>query len=324
MNILILGGGGMLGQKLARALLERGHLRGAPITRLTLADIAPPAALTGAEAITCNIADPASVTAAIAADTDVIFHLAAIVSSQAEQDFDLGLQINLDGTRHVLDAARALGTCPVVVFTSSLAVYGGDVPDPITDYSFLNPQTSYGVQKAMGELLVNDYSRRGFVDGRGFRLPTISVRPGAPNRAASGFMSSIFREPLNGVEATCPVDLTFAHYYLSPRRCVENLILGAELAAGSLGQNRCMIMPGRMWTIAQMIAAMKEVVGPEPARLIRFEAQSDIAKIVNGWRADLRADRALALGLRADDSFADNIRAYLVDDMPTNVEGARQ
>lgn len=324
MNILILGGGGMLGQKLAHALLRRGHLRSAPITRLTLADIVPPRPVAGAVSITCNIGDPVSVTAAMAADTEVIFHLAAIVSSHAEQEFDLGLKINLDGTRHVLDAARGLGTCPVVVFSSSLAVYGGEVPDPITDHSFLNPQTSYGVQKAMGELLLNDYSRRGFVDGRGFRLPTISVRPGAPNRAASGFMSSIFREPLNGVEATCPVDPTYAHYYLSPRRCVENLILGAELSVGSLGQNRCMIMPGRSWTIAQMIAAMTEVAGPGPARLIRFEPQPDIARIVQGWRADLRADKGLALGLRADDSFADNIRAYLADDLPTSATGAER
>lgn len=316
MNILILGGGGMLGQKLAQALMARGQLRGRPIARLTLADIAAPTPLPGAQSVVCNIADPASVTAPIAPDTDVIFHLAAIVSSQAEAEFDLGLSINLDGTRHVLDAARRLGTCPVVVFTSSLAVYGGDVPDPITDHSFLNPQTSYGAQKAMGELLLNDYSRRGFVDGRGFRLPTISVRPGAPNKAASGFMSSIFREPLNGLSANCPVGPDYAHYYLSPRRCVENLILGAELQASDLGQNRCMIMPGRMWTIGQMIDAMTEVAGPAPAARITWDAQPDIARIVNGWRSDLRADRALALGLRADDSFADNIRAYLADDQP--------
>ena len=321
MNILILGGGGMLGQKLARALLARGQLRGRPISRLTLADVAPPNSLSGAQAVVCNIADADSVTATLAADTDVIFHLAAIVSSQAEAEFDLGLSINLDGTRHVLEAARRLGTCPVVVFTSSLGVYGGDVPDPITDHTFLNPQTSYGAQKAMGEMLLNDYSRRGFVDGRGFRLPTISVRPGAPNKAASGFMSSIFREPLKGQAANCPVGPDYAHYYLSPHRCVENLILGAELDANDLGRNRCMIMPGRMWTIAQMIDAMTEVAGPAPAARITWTPQPEIARIVNGWRADLRADRALSLGLQADNSFADNIRAYLADDQPTSAAG---
>jgi D-erythronate 2-dehydrogenase len=315
MNILILGGGGMLGRKLAQSLVKRGHLRGQAITSLTLADVVTPAELGACERIACDITDPASVAAAMPADTQVIFHLAAIVSSQAEQDFDLGLRVNLDGTRNVLEAARALGTCPVVVFTSSLAVYGGEVPDPVTDHSFLNPQTSYGVQKAMGELLVNDYSRRGYIDGRGFRLPTISVRPGAPNKAASGFMSSIFREPLNGVAANCPVGRDYAHYYLSPRRCVENLILGAELPAAALGQNRCMIMPGRTWTIGQMIDAMTEVAGPAPARLIGWEPQPDIAQIVQGWRSDLHADRALALGLRADESFADNIRAFLADDL---------
>jgi nucleoside-diphosphate-sugar epimerase len=205
-----------------------------------------------------------------------------------------------------------------VVFSSSLAVYGGEVPDPITDHSFLNPQTSYGMEKAVGELLVNDYSRRGLIDGRGFRLPTISVRPGAPNKAASGFMSSIFREPLQGKPALCPVGRDYAHYYLSPRRCVENLILGTDLPAQALGQNRCMIMPGRTWTVGQMIDAMTEVAGPAPARLIDWTPQPEVARIVMGWRSDLRADRALGLGLRADDSFADNIRAYLEDDHPTS------
>lgn len=316
MNILILGGGGMLGQKLAHALLHNGSLRGREIRSLTLADLQAPPALPGTQSLACDITDPASVTAAIARQPDVIFHLAAIVSSQAEQDFDLGLRVNLGGTQIVLDAARALGTCPVVVFTSSLAVYGGDVPDPITDHSLLNPQTSYGAQKAMGELLLNDYSRRGLVDGRGFRLPTISVRPGAPNKAASGFMSSIFREPLNGIAANCPVGRDYAHYYLSPRRCIENLIRGAELPAEALGQNRCMIMPGRTWTIGQMIDAMTEVAGPAPARLIDWTPQPDIARIVTGWRSDLRADKALSLGLTADADFADNIRAYLHDDQP--------
>jgi len=242
--------------------------------------------------------------------------LAAIVSAHAEEDFDAGMQINMMGTLNVLESARALGTKPVVVFTSSVAVYGGEVPDPITDHSFLNPQTSYGTQKAISELLINDYSRKGFIDGRGFRLPTISVRPGKPNRAASSFMSSILREPLNGQQAVCPVDEDFLHCYLSPRRCVENLILGAEIPEAALGENRCMAMPGKIWSIRQVIDAMTAVAGPEPATLIRWEAQPDVQRIVRGWRYDLRPEKSVRLGMQTDESFEENIRYYLEDDRP--------
>lgn len=319
MKILIIGGAGLVGQKLARALAARGTLRGKDIGELVLADVVdPPSVEAGfpVRTTTCDIADPVSVAATIGDDVDVIYLLAAIVSAHAEEDLDAGLSINMMGTLNVLERCRALGTCPVLVFTSSIAVYGGEVPDPILDETFLNPQGSYGAQKAIGELLLNDYSRRGLVDGRGFRLPTISVRPGKPNRAASGFMSSIFREPLGGQEAICPVEPDFPHFYLSPRRCIDNLILGTELPADALGQNRCMMMPGRMWTIAQMIEAMTAVAGPEPARLIRFEDQPEIRRIVKGWRFDMRPEKSVKLGLKADDSFEDNIRYYLEDDKP--------
>lgn len=318
MNILILGGGGVVGHKLGHALTKRGHLRGRDISRITLADVTDPAPIPGGlvETRRCDIADPASVAACITPDTDVIYLLAAIVSAHAEEDFDTGMDINLMGTLNVLARARALGTCPTVVFSSSIAVYGGEVPDPITDHSFLDPQTSYGTQKAMGELLLNDFSRKGFIDGRGFRLPTISVRPGKPNRAASSFMSSILREPLNGKEAICPVGEDFPHYYLSPRKCVENLIKGAEIPAQDLGQNRCMMMPGQTWTIRQLIDAMTEIAGPEPARLIRWQPQPEVQRIVEGWRYDLRPEKSVKLGLSADDSFRDNIRYYLEDDKP--------
>lgn len=318
MNILILGGGGVVGHKLGQALAKRGHLRGHDISRITLADVTDPAPIPGGlvETRRCDIADPASVAACITPDTDVIYLLAAIVSAHAEEDFDTGMDINLMGTLNVLARARALGTCPTVVFSSSIAVYGGEVPDPITDHSFLNPQTSYGTQKAMGELLLNDFSRKGFIDGRGFRLPTISVRPGKPNRAASSFMSSILREPLNGKEAICPVGEDFPHYYLSPRKCVENLIKGAEIPAQDLGQNRCMMMPGQTWTIRQLIDAMTEIAGPEPARLIHWQPQPEVQRIVEGWRYDLRPEKSVKLGLSADDSFRDNIRYYLEDDKP--------
>lgn len=319
MNILILGGGGVVGQKLATKLATIGELRGQKITRLTLADINNPKTVDAPFPIKttiCDIADPASVTATITPDVDVIYLLAAIVSSHAEEDFEVGMAINLFGTHNVLDRCRALGTQPVVVFTSSIAIYGGEAIDPLGDHSFPNPQTSYGAQKAIGEILINDYTRKGFIDGRAFRLPTISVRPGLPNRAASGFMSSIFREPLNGHRATCPVDADFLHYYLSPRRCVENLVKGANLDATDLGQNRVMQMPGRTWSIGQMIDAMTEVAGPAPAQLIDWIPQPDVQRIVSGWRWDIHAIKATHLGLTADDSFHDNIRHYLTDDKP--------
>jgi len=319
MNVLIIGGGGVIGQKLGRALAAKGQLRGQEIAGITLADIVPPAGIESTsvtvETVTCDIADASSVAACVSAEHDVIYLLAAIVSGHAEEEFDAGMRINLMGTMNVLERARALGTKPVVVFSSSLAVYGGEVPDPIIDETFLNPQTSYGAQKAMGELLVNDYSRKGFIDGRAFRLPTISVRPGKPNRAASSFMSSILREPLNGQEAICPVDESFAHYYLSPRKCVENLILGAELLAEDLGQNRAMMMPGRTWSIREVIDAMTAVAGPEPAKLIRWEAQPEVQAIVKGWRFDISPQKAVKLGLEADASFEDNIRYYMEDDL---------
>ncbi|MEO1471501.1 MAG: NAD-dependent epimerase/dehydratase family protein, partial [Pseudomonadota bacterium] len=241
MKVLIIGGAGLVGRKLAARLAARGQLRGREISAMVLGDIVDPvvpAAGFPVGTARLDIADRASVDAVIDADTDVIFLLAAVVSAHAEADLDAGLATNLHGVFNVLERVRALGSCPVLVFTSSIAVFGGEVADPMTDATHLNPQTSYGTQKAMGELLVNDYSRRGLVDGRTFRLPTISVRPGAPNRAASAFMSGIIREPLAGTEATCPVGRDFAHYYLSPRRCVENLVVGAEVEGERLGANR--------------------------------------------------------------------------------------
>ncbi|WP_028958366.1 D-erythronate dehydrogenase [Sulfitobacter sp. 20_GPM-1509m] len=320
MNILIIGGGGVVGQKLAKALAAKGTLRGAPITRLTLADVVDPAPVEAdftVDTTRCDIADAASVAQVVTQDTDVIYLLAAIVSAHAEEDFDAGMQINLFGTYNVLERCRTLGNTPVVVFTSSIAVYGGEAQNPLGDHSYPNPQTSYGGQKAIGEILINDYSRKGFVDGRAFRLPTISVRPGKPNRAASSFMSSILREPLNGQEAVCPVDGDFLHYYLSPRKCADNLVKAAELDAAAIGQNRAMQMPGKVWSIDQVIAAMTAVAGPEPAKLIRWEAQPEVQAIVSGWRWDIHADKAESLGLEADASFEDNIRYYLEDDKPT-------
>ncbi len=319
MKILIIGGAGVVGQKLARNLAARGHLRGQEITRLTLADLSPAQAVTApfpVQTITCDITDQASVATAIPDDTDVVYLLAAIVSAQAELEFDFGYRVNVHGTWNVFERCRALPKPPVVVFTSSIAAFGGDVPQPFHDFSALSPQISYGAQKAIGELLLNDYTRRGFIDGRGFRLPTISVRPGKANRAASSFMSSIFREPLQGIEANCPVDKDFPHFYLSPRQCAENLVRGAEIPRDDLGMTPTMTMPGRVWTIGQMIEAMTAVAGPEPASLITWNPQPDLQTILDGWRLDIRPEKAARLGLEADPSFEDNIRAFLEDDLP--------
>jgi D-erythronate 2-dehydrogenase len=319
MNILIIGGGGFVGRKIAQEIATRGSLRGKSVTHLKLADLAKPDPIDAPFPVTCagcDITERRQVDDLISGDTDVIFHLAAVVSAHAEADFAAGMGVNLFGTLNILERCRELGHAPVVVFTSSLAVFGGEVPDPITDWTIPNPQSSYGMQKAVGELLLNDYSRKGYVDGRGFRLPTIAVRPGKPNRAASSFMSSIIREPLNGQGALCPVDPDFEHYYLSPRRCVQNLMLGAEIDAEDLGTQRCMIMPGRRFSIRDMIEAMTEVAGPEPAKLVQWERQPEIEKIVRGWRFDYQADKALALGLAADGDFRENVRFYLEDDMP--------
>lgn len=318
MNILILGGGGFIGQKLAVALAQKVRLRGKPIERMVLADINAPRSVDApflVETCRCNIADRASIDEMIGADVDVIFLLAAIVSAHAEDDFDKGMEVNLFGALNVLERCRTLKTKPTLVFSSSLGVFGGEVPDPIEDWTLFNPQSSYGTQKAMVELLLNDYSRRGMVDGRGLRLPTISVRPGLPNRAASSYLSSIFREPLNGVEATCPVEPDTMQYFLSPRRCIKNLIIGAEAKAERFGQNRCLTMPGLTLSIHQAIAAMTAVVGPEPAKLISWEPQADIQKMVAGWRFNFNTAKADALGLKRDASFEDNIRYFIEDDI---------
>lgn len=318
MRIAIIGGGGMLGQKLARALAARGNLKGMEISHLALADIVDPKPVEAGFPVSTHrldITDRAAVDRFLADGAEVIYHLAAIVSGQAEAEFDLGMSINLMGSINVFEAARAMGTCPVLVFTSSLAVYGGEIPDPIEDWTALNPQTSYGAQKAAAELLLTDYSRKGFVDGRGLRLPTISIRPGKPNKAASGFMSSIFREPLQGKEAVCPVNPDYPHFYLSPRRCIENLIHAAEVEAAALGMNRCFVLPGRTHRIADMVEAMRRVAGDAPVKLIRWQPDPEVQKIVLGWKAFINPTKALKLGFKADASFEDNIRFFLEEDV---------
>lgn len=318
MHILVIGGGGFVGQNLAQELASSKTLRGKPITCMTLADINTPKAVDApfpVETCTCDIADRASVDRLIGIDVNVVFLLAAVVSAQAEEEFDTGMQVNLFGTINVLERCRELKSSPVVVFSSSLSVFGGEVPEQIKDWTLLNPQTSYGTQKAMAELLINDYSRRGMIDGRALRLPTISVRHGEPNRAASSYLSSIFREPLNGIEAICPVAPDTMQYFLSPRRCIENLIIGAEVDAEALGMNRCFMMPGLTLSVRQAVEAMTRVAGPKPAKLIRWEPQPEIELMVAGWRSDYVTPKADALGLKRDANFDDNIRLYIEDHM---------
>jgi len=317
MRIVITGGGGMIGQKLARALAARGRLKGQDISEMVLADVADPKPVEAPFPVTCrrlDISDRSAVDAAFVG-ADVIYHLAAIVSGQSEAEFDLGMRVNLMGSLNVFEAARSLGTCPVVVFTSSIAVYGGEISEPIEDWTQQNPQTSYGAQKAAAELMITDFSRKGFLDGRAPRLPTISIRPGKPNKAASSFMSSVFREPLQGKEAICPVGPDYPHWYLSPRRCVENLVHAAEVEAEALGMNRAFALPGRTHRIGDMVEAMGRIAGPAVKKLVRWEPDPEVQKIVLGWKGFFNPQKALKMGFKADDSFEDNIRFFLEDDI---------
>lgn len=322
MKVLITGGAGFLGQRLAKQLLSRGELTGpdgkpAPITELVLVDVVQGNDL-GDKRVTAlvgDIADPALLERAIDRDTAVVFHLAAIVSGQAEADFDLGMRINLDASRTLLEVCRARGHRPRVVFTSSVAVYGGTLPEVVRDDTALNPQSSYGTQKAIAELLLTDYSRRGFVDGVVLRLPTISVRPGRPNAAASSFASGIIREPLNGEEAVCPVPGDTRLWLLSPRRAIEALIAGSELPGERLGNRRIVNLPGVSVTVDEMIDALREVAGDEAANRIRREPDTRVQQIVGSWPGRWDTTRAEQLGLRGDASFVDVVRAYIEDEL---------
>ncbi len=248
-------------------------------------------------------------------DTAAVFHLAAIVSGQAEADPDLGYRVNLDGTRAVLDACRALGTCPRLVFASSLAVYGGKLPPAVGDDTPLTPQSSYGTQKAIGELLVNDYSRKGFVDGRALRLPTVVVRPGRPNRAASTFASSMIREPLAGRDAVCPVSPDTVMALASPRRVVAALHHALELPGEAFGINRSMQLPGFSVAVGEMAEAVRRAAGNQAHARIRWQPDPQIEAIVSGWPRALIAPRAAALGFTADADIDEAVQAFIEDDL---------
>jgi nucleoside-diphosphate-sugar epimerase len=314
MRVVITGGCGFLGQRVALQLLGRGD-----VDELVLFDNAP-AALPLPEdnrlkLVTGDIADRETVRRLLSAGTHSVFHLAAVVSGQAEADTDLGYRVNLDGTRAVLDACRALGTCPRVVFASSLAVYGGTLPPEVGDEMPLTPQTSYGAQKAIGELLVNDYSRKGFVDGRAVRLPTVVVRPGRPNRAASTFASSIIREPLAGQEAVCPVLPETVMALASPRRIVAGLIHAHDLPGDAFGANRSLQLPGFSVTVGEMAAAVRRAGGEAAYARIRWAPDPQIQQIISGWPQALVATRAEALGFSVDSGIDEVVRGFVEDDL---------
>jgi nucleoside-diphosphate-sugar epimerase len=319
MRILIIGGAGMVGRKLAERLAKDGHLGGKAISAMTLQDVVPAQVPAGAGfpvAIkTGDLSDPAEAGKLVADRPDVIFHLAAIVSGEAELDFDKGYRINLDGTRYLLEAVRQVGNKPRVVFTSSIAVFGAPFPDAIYDEFLTAPLTSYGTQKAIGELLLADYTRKGLLDGIGIRLPTICVRPGKPNKAASGFFSNIIREPLAGHEAVLPVSEDVRHWHASPRAAVGFLLHAATIDGAKVGPRRNLTMPGLSVTVGEQIAALRRVAGDKVVARIRREPDPMIIKIVDGWPRNFDARRATELGFRAESTFEDIIKIHIEDEL---------
>ncbi len=321
MHVVITGGAGMIGRRIAERLLSGGEVAidgaGRPLERLTLVDVAPPRPPLDdprVSVVTGDVtADPN--TLAPLREADLVIHLAAVVSGEAEADFDKGYRVNLDGTRAMLETCRAGGRVPRVVYASSAAAFGGNLPARLDDGTIPNPQTSYGVQKVIGEFLVSDYTRKGMIDGRALRIPTIVVRPGRPNKAASGFMSSIVREPLAGQPVVCPVGREARMWVLSPRRIVDAFVHAADLPSEAWGVERSLNLAGISATVGEMVDAMTELAGPEPARLIEWTQDALIEKIVAGWPPDFDTPRALAMGFRPDASVRDIVQAFIDDDL---------
>lgn len=321
MHILVIGAAGMLGAKLVSKLAASGKLSGQSISRITRYDavIPPPPPSTGypVDTFVGDLADQQETHKLAAGRPDMIFHLAAIVSGEAERDFDKGYRINLDATRNLLEALRAQGGSykPKLVFTSSIAVFGAPFPELIPDDFFTTPLTSYGTQKAIGELLISDYSRKGFIDGMSLRMPTVCVRPGRPNLAASGFFSNIIREPLVGKEAVLPVPTDVRHWHVSPRSAVNFLMQAANLDTARLGNRRTLNLPGLSCTVGEQIEALRRVAGDKAVALIRHEPDEAIMRIVSGWPRNFDAARARELGFKAEDSFDEIIRVHMEDEL---------
>jgi nucleoside-diphosphate-sugar epimerase len=322
LHILVLGAAGMVGRKLTERLLRDGRLGSRDIARLTLQDVVAPEQPANpgfaVDTVTCDFAVPGAAEKLVADRPDVIFHLAAIVSGEAELEFDKGYRINLDGTRMLLDAVRLAGGGykPRLVFTSSIAVFGAPFPDVIGEEFFHTPLLSYGTQKAIGELLLSDYSRRGFLDGIGIRLPTVCIRPGLANKAASGFFSNILREPLAGKEAVLPVSEDVQHWHASPRSTVGFLLHAATMDTAAAGSRRNLTMPGLTATVGEQIAALRRVAGDKVAARIRREPDPFIMGIVAGWPRSFEARRARELGFTTvENSFDDIIRIHIEDEL---------
>ena len=313
MKTLITGGGGFLGSRLAQALAARD-----PKAEITLLDMAfPPALDKRFKCVSGDVASPEVIAQALGRDTDSVFHLAAVVSGGAEADFDLGYRVNLDGTRHLLEACRKLARPPKVIFASSVAAFGGTLPDVLDDSTTPTPQTSYGAQKVIGEYLVADFTRKGMIDGRSLRLPTIVVRPGKPNLAASSFASGIIREPLNGVAAECPVPDTTGVWILSPARVIESFIHAHDLPGSAWPSSRVVNLPGITLTVREMIDAMGRVAGREAAERVKFVPDARIQGIVKTWPVRFRTERANAMGFKADEDFDSVVRGYLQSESRT-------
>lgn len=323
MHIMVIGAAGMVGQKLLSRIVADGGLGGKAVEKLTLVDVfnpKTPAAFTGAvTALEADLSLPGTAETLIASRPDVIFHLAAIVSGEAELDFEKGYRINLDGTRYLFDAIRVAngedGYKPRLVFTSSIAVFGAPLPFPIGDEYHTTPLTSYGTQKAICELLLSDYSRRGFFDGIGIRLPTVCIRPGKPNKAASGFFSNILREPLVGKEAVLPVSEDVRHWHTSPRSAVGFLLHGATIDLDRVGPRRNLSMPGLSATVGEQIEALRRIAGEKAVALIRRVPDENIMKMVAGWAPGFEATRATGLGFTAETSFDEIIRVHIEDEL---------
>jgi nucleoside-diphosphate-sugar epimerase len=319
-HILVTGAAGMIGRKLTERLARDGALNGQPIDKMTLLDVVPPSAPTGfsgrVETLAADLAAPGEAAKAIVGRPDTIFHLAGVVSGEAELDFDKGYRVNLDGIRALLEAIRATGDGyrPRIVYTSSIAVFGAPFPASIPDDFHLTPLTSYGTQKAIGEALLADYVRRGFCHGVGIRLPSIVVRPGKPNKAASGFFSGIIREPLAGIEAMLPVSDAVVHTHASPRAAIGFLIHAAGLAPDALGARVNLSMPGVCCTVAEQIDALRRIAGDRVAGRIRREHDDLVARIVDGWPQRIEAKRARELGFKAEGSFDEIVRIHIDED----------
>ena len=323
MKVLVTGGGGFLGRQLAETIAQAGSIELAdesgaktshPVDTITCFDVVSGGAQgRGIVNVAGDITDAKTVAGLVDKDTGVVIHLAAVVSGTAEADFDLGMRVNLDGTRHLLEACRQAGHKPRLLFSSSIAVFGGELPSVVTDATTPTPQGSYGIQKLMGELLVQDYTRKGYIDGRSVRVPTVVVRPGKPNGAASGFASGIIREPLSGVDAVLPVPSETEMWIASPRAVVGMFLHALALSPADWGWHRSINLPGLVASMDQELAVLRDVAGPEIVARVRHEPDAAVMKLVQSWAARFDTSRAKAMGFEADPDCTAIVRAYVED-----------